>query len=360
MLKYYIHKKERSIKLNTVVLIPAYNPSEALLKLLRELSEKEQRILVVNDGSDESYTDIFKAAEQYATVLHQHPNGGKGTALKMGICYVKNNLPDCDSIVTADADGQHKVADILALSETLREKGGFVIGTRKFTGKVPFRSRFGNALTKLVFLVAAGKKCSDTQTGLRGFTRDLFDFMLNVKGNRYEYEMNVMMQTAQGGISIHEVPIETVYEDDNSSSHFHPIRDSYRIYRIIFLNSTLIRYGLSAVFCFLLDFAALALFETFIPLIAISTLLARCISSPINYLINRIFVFKSNANKAASFISYIVLAGCVILAKMALMTLLNEVLGVHYVIANISVEVVLFITNFIIQKLFIFKNKKEN
>ena len=338
MLKYYIHKKERSIKLNTVVLIPAYNPSEALLKLLRELSEKEQRILVVNDGSDESYTDIFKAAEQYATVLHQHPNGGKGTALKMGICYVKNNLPDCDSIVTADADGQHKVADILALSETLRENGGFVIGTRKFTGKVPFRSRFGNTLTKLVFLIAAGKKCSDTQTGLRGFTRDLFDFMLNVKGNRYEYEMNVMMQTAQGGISIHEVPIETVYEDDNSSSHFHPIRDSYRIYKTIFINSTLIRYGLSAVFCFLLDFAALALFETFIPLIAISALLARCISSPINYLINRIFVFKSNANKAASFISYIVLAGCVILAKMALMTLLNEVLGVHYVIANISVE----------------------
>ncbi|MBR6768747.1 MAG: bifunctional glycosyltransferase family 2/GtrA family protein [Clostridia bacterium] len=346
--------------MNTVVLIPSYNPSEALLKLLRELSEKEQRILVVNDGSDESYTDIFKEAEQYATVLHQHPNGGKGTALKAGIRYVKDHLPECNAIVTADADGQHKVADILAISETLHEKGGFVIGTRKFTGKVPFRSRFGNALTKLVFLVAAGKKCSDTQTGLRGFTRDLFDFMLNVKGNRYEYEMNVMMQTAQGGIAIHEVPIETVYENDNSSSHFHPIRDSYRIYKTIFINSTLIRYGLSAVFCFLLDFSALALFETFIPLIAISTLLARCISSPINYLINRIFVFKSNANKAASFISYIVLAGCVILAKMALMTLLNEVLGVHYVIANISVEVVLFITNFIIQKLFIFKNKKEN
>lgn len=346
--------------MNTVILIPAYKPSEALLNLLRELSEKEQRILVVNDGSDESYTNIFKEAEQYATVLHQHPNGGKGTALKAGIRYVKDNLPECNAIVTADADGQHKVADILTLSETLREKGGFVIGTRKFTGKVPFRSKFGNTLTKLVFLVSAGKKCTDTQTGLRSFSRDLFDFMLNVKGNRYEYEMNVMMQTAQGGIAIHEVPIETVYEDDNSSSHFHPIRDSYRIYKTIFINSTLIRYGLSAVFCFLLDFAALALFETFIPLIAISTLLARCISSPINYLINRIFVFKSNANKAASFISYIVLAGCVILAKMTLMTLLNEFLGVHYVIANISVEVVLFITNFIIQKLFIFKNKKEN
>lgn len=352
--------KERQIKLNTVILIPAYKPSEALLTLLCELYEKEQRILVVNDGSNESYTDIFKKAEQYATVLHQHPNAGKGAALKVGIGYVKDNMPECGAIVTADADGQHKVCDILALSQKLNETGGFVIGARKFTGKVPFRSKFGNSLTKLVFLVAAGKKCSDTQTGLRGFTRELFDFMLNVKGNRYEYEMNVLMQTAQGGIALHEVPIETVYENDNSSSHFHPIRDSYRIYKTIFFNSTLIRYGLSAVFCFLLDFAALSLFETFIPLIAISTLLARCISSPINYLINRIFVFNSNANKATSFISYILLAGCVILAKMALMTLLNEVLGVHYVIANISVEVVLFITNFIIQKLFIFQNKKTN
>ena len=329
-----------------------------MLTLLRELSDRNQTVLVVNDGSDASYNNIFKKAEEYATVIHQHPNGGKGAALKAGIRYVKENLPAYDAIVTADADGQHSISDILALSQKLSEAKGLVIGARKFTGKVPFRSRFGNALTKLVFLVAAGKKCTDTQTGLRGFSRDLFDFMLNVKGNRYEYEMNVLMQTAQNGIAIHEVPIETIYENDNSSSHFNPIKDSYRIYKTIFINSTLIRYGLSAVFCFLLDFAALALFETFIPLIAISTLLARCISSPINYLINRIFVFKSNANKAASFISYIVLAGCVILAKMALMTLLNEVLGVHYVIANISVEVVLFITNFIIQKLFIFKNKK--
>ena len=330
-----------------------------MLTLLRELSDRNQTVLVVNDGSDTSYNNIFKKAEEYATVIHQHPNGGKGAALKAGIRYVKENLPAYDAIVTADADGQHSISDILALSQKLSEAKGLVIGARKFTGKVPFRSRFGNALTKLVFLVAAGKQCTDTQTGLRGFSRDLFDFMLNVKGNRYEYEMNVLMQTAQNGIAIQEVPIATIYEDDNSSSHFHPIRDSYRIYKTIFINSTLIRYGLSAVFCFILDFAALALFETFIPLIAISTLLARCISSPINYLINRIFVFKSNANKATSFISYIVLAGCVILAKMALMTLLNEVLGVHYVIANISVEVLLFITNFIIQKLFIFKNKKE-
>ena len=344
--------------MNTVILIPAYKPSQALLTLLRKLHEQKQNVLVVNDGSDEAYDPVFKEAENYATVIHQYPNGGKGAALKIGIQYVKEHLPDCNGIITADADGQHSVPDILALSQKLGETGSFIIGARKFTGKVPFRSKFGNSLTKLVFLVAAGKKCTDTQTGLRGFSRDLFDFMLNVKGNRYEYEMNVLMQTAQGGIAIQEMPIETIYEDDNSSSHFNPIKDSYRIYKTIFINSMLIRYGLSAVFCFLLDFAALALFETFIPLIAISTLLARCISSPINYLINRVLVFQSNANKATSFISYIILAGCVILTKMALMTLLNEVLGIHYVIANISVEVLLFITNFIIQKFFIFKNKK--
>ncbi|MBQ7364918.1 MAG: GtrA family protein, partial [Clostridia bacterium] len=134
----------------------------------------------------------------------------------------------------------------------------------------------------------------------------------------------------------------------------------------------LIKYGLSAVFCFLLDFGMLSLFKSVIfpsdtvnilslalSTTVLSTFLARCISSPVNYLINRMIVFRSNANKAASFISYILLAGIVILVKMLLMWLLVDILGLFYAIANISVEVVLFISNFIIQKLFIFKSKKR-
>lgn len=348
--------------MDTVILIPAYKPTSALLETAASLSEAGCSVLVVDDGSGEAYAETFQKAASIrgVTVIHQNPNQGKGAAIKQGIRYVVQNCPACAYIVTADADGQHTTQDILALSQELHKQGGFVIGARQFEGQVPLRSRFGNSITKLVFMVAAGKKCSDTQTGLRGFSRDLFSFMQNIKGDRYEYEMNVLMQCAQGDIEIREIPIKTVYENNNEGSHFRTVVDSVRIYWIILFYSTLVRYGLSAVFCFLLDFSALSILEHFIQKpIALPTLLARCISSPINYLINRKIVFNSNANKATSFLSYLALAACVIGVKMGLMTLLVDLLGWHYALSNILIEVVVFISNFLIQKLVIFRKKKR-
>ncbi len=344
--------------LDTVILIPAYKPTEALLKTLRSLFSSGCRLLVVDDGSGEAYADLFEKAGAYATVLHQNPNRGKGAALKYGIRYAEEEIPECRYLVTADADGQHTPADILKIVAELRKEGGFVIGARKMEGKVPLRSRFGNAITRFVFLVAAGKKCTDTQTGLRGFSRELFPLMREVRGERYEYEMNVLMHCAQEGVAMREVPISTVYENNNESSHFRAVRDSFRIYKTIFLNSMLVRYGLSAVFCFLLDFAALSLFERLISLRALPTLLARCISSPVNYLINRKLVFHSNAGKAASASGYAILVICMAFVKSGLITLLYDVLGMRLVLADILVEVLLFISNFIIQKLWIFRKKK--
>ena len=121
MIEYRHTIKERQIKMNTVILIPAYKPTQAILTLLRKLNEQKQSVLVVNDGSDESYNKIFKEAENYATVIHQHPNGGKGAALKAGIRYIKDTMPDCDNIITADADGQHTVSDILSISQKLQK-----------------------------------------------------------------------------------------------------------------------------------------------------------------------------------------------------------------------------------------------
>lgn len=358
--------------MKTAVLIPAYKPTTALISLVSDLVDHKFDVVVVDDGSGDEFQSVFSKVAELTTVLSQYPNQGKGAALKNGIAYVKNEMPDCHAIITADADGQHTVPDILKIAADLEKADGFVIGARKFEGKVPFRSRFGNSITKLVFRIAAGQKCNDTQTGLRGFTRDLFDTMLRIKGNRYEYEMNVLMYTAQNGVRIREVFIETVYENNNEGSHFRPIVDSYRIYKIIFLNSFLIKYGLSAVFCFLLDFGILSLCKSVIfktdtvnlltlaiSTTVLSTLIARLISSPINYMINRMVVFRSNANKAASFLGYVLLAASVIVVKMFLMWLLVDVLHVFYALANIAVEVVLFISNFLIQKLIIFRSKKS-
>lgn len=221
--------------METIVLIPAYQPDEKLLSTLQALSERGFGLVVVDDGSGSEYDHIFIEAGKLARVIRYTTNRGKGAALKCGIRCIRKCFPDCRYLITADADGQHAPADIARLSEKLSgENRQFVIGSRQFVGEVPLRSRFGNSVTRQVYAIASGVRVQDTQTGLRGFERSLFDWLLHIPGNRYEYEMNVLMSAARDKISIDEVTIETIYENDNSSSHFDPIKDSVKIYKEIF------------------------------------------------------------------------------------------------------------------------------
>lgn len=220
--------------MDTIVLIPAYQPDRALVETAAGLREKGFRILIVDDGSGESYTEIFRAASAYGTVLRKKVNHGKGAALKSGFHYIQNKRPDCKYVITADADGQHRPEDVGRVSDFLHEFGGFVIGSRQFVGNVPARSMFGNTLTRSVFAAVSGVHVGDTQTGLRGFEVSLIPWLLSVPGERYEYEMNMLLDAAKKGVPIGEVEIQTVYEDGNASSHFDPIRDSVKIYRCIF------------------------------------------------------------------------------------------------------------------------------
>lgn len=228
---------------NILILIPAYKPSQALTELTKELSQRGFAVLCVDDGSGSDFDEIFDAASEYARIIRYSVNRGKGGALKHGMEYILSS-PDCAAIttvVTADADGQHKTDDIEKTAHTAYRRGGFVTGVRRFTGKVPLRSRFGNSLTKLVFALASGKKLSDTQTGLRAMKKSDLPFHLSIPGERYEYEMNVLFAVVKSGVVFTEVPIETVYENNNESSHFHPIRDSVRIYKAIFSSKSMVK-----------------------------------------------------------------------------------------------------------------------
>ena len=219
---------------DTVVLIPAYHPDQKLIDTLQKLSEMEFTLLVVDDGSGSAYDPIFIEAARYARVVRYANNRGKGGALKQGMRCVLKCFPGMKYLITADADGQHRPDDIQKVSHRLHQKGGFVIGSRAFVGEVPLRSRFGNTVTRGVYRMVSGVSVKDTQTGLRGFDRSLLSWLIKIPGMRYEYEMNVLMSAARDNITIDEVMIETVYENDNSSSHFRPLQDSVKIYKEIF------------------------------------------------------------------------------------------------------------------------------
>ena len=104
------------------IVIPAYQPDNKLIKLIEKIHEKSDfRILVIDDGSSSNCQNIFDKAEQYATVLRHQVNQGKGQALKTAFDYIRQQN-SYGTVVTADADGQHKIWDILRTANKASEK----------------------------------------------------------------------------------------------------------------------------------------------------------------------------------------------------------------------------------------------
>lgn len=217
------------------ILIPAYKPNMKMIELADTLLNEGYIITVVDDGSGEEFKEIFSSLNPKVKVLTHEVNKGKGRAMKTGFAYILENYPDSQGIITVDADGQHIPEDIKKVKDKMLEKKNkIVMGSRLFKGEVPLRSRFGNNITKFVFAVISGLRLEDTQTGLRGIPYSLLKEMSTLEGERYEYEMNMLMHIAKKKIPLIEVPIETVYIEDNASSHFNTIKDSAKIYKIIF------------------------------------------------------------------------------------------------------------------------------
>lgn len=200
------------------------------MPLVRKLNERFARLVVVNDGSTRGL-ETLSAVEPLVEKLLVHPvNRGKGAALKTAFDY----LGPVD-VVTADADGQHAVEDIVKVAEALKtQREGLVLGVRAFAGKVPFRSRFGNWWTRLFFFLLTGLYMRDTQTGLRGIPAPLLTRVRALEGERYEYEMVMLADAKRHAAKPVQIPIETIYLNDNAESHFSPLKDTLRIYRALF------------------------------------------------------------------------------------------------------------------------------
>ncbi len=223
--------------MDTVIMIPAYKPCDLMIGTVKELKEAGFDILIIDDGSGIEYKEVFDKVKNDATVLSYPKNHGKGYAMKYGMKKLRELFPDCRYFITADADGQHSTKDILNINKELHSGRGFILGTRTLTKNAPLRSRLGNSLSRFIFTIASGLYLSDNQTGLRGFSTEHIEWMTRVGGNRYEYEMNMLIFAVKQRIKIDTVPIEAIYIDDNSSSHFNPLLDTLRIHRRIFISS---------------------------------------------------------------------------------------------------------------------------
>ena len=339
------------------LVIPAYEPDYNLIKLIKKIHHKgDFHIIVIDDGSSSKCQIVFEQAEQYAIVLRHQVNQGKGQALKTAFTFIQA-LKIYGTVVTADADGQHKVWDVFRVAAKSSENPNqLILGARAFTGKVPLRSRFGNSLTRALFRLQTGVGVSDTQTGLRAFTTNMIPFMLKVEGQRYEYEMNMLLEASKE-YPILEVPIETVYINDNQGSHFRPIRDGLMIYKNIF------KFALTSLSSFVVDYIVYAmalLFLTAVPTslrILLANGIARVTSSIFNYSTNKKLVFKNDDSILKTGTGYCSLAVVLFILDTLLIRLFYAVFGINLLIVKIIVGTLLFTVSWMVQKRFIFKER---
>ena len=350
------------------VVIPSYEPDERFPAILKDIKEAGMGpVIVVDDGSGPEYKKYFDEAYELirdlgGVVLTHEVNKGKGRGLKTAFTYILENLPEAIGCITADSDGQHSVKCIKSCMDALeKQPDTLVLGVRDFSGEdVPFKSRAGNNITIKVCDFLCGVKVSDTQTGLRGISREFMKHLLNVEGERFEFETRMLIET-RDRCKIVEVPIETIYDSkENHQTHFNPVKDSIRIYKIFGIY--FVKYILSSVSSFVIDILLFALFckllgnDAQTPFYATAaTVMARVISAIYNYLINYKFVFTSNKSHKQSAPKYVILAIIQMCLSAAFVTgLLFVFKGAPEVAIKIPVDVVLFLLSYYAQRKYVY------
>ena len=359
---------------NISVVLPSLDPDDKLITVIDGLLETGfTDIILINDGSKPENLHYFETAAAHPEVhlLHHEVNRGKGAALKTAFHWFLENRPDAAGVVTVDGDNQHHPEDTKACSEQMMRSGKVVLGCRDFSlPHVPPRSRMGNRITCGVFKLMVGMTISDTQTGLRAIPADAVKAFTQVQGDRFEYETNMLLAMKEQCIDFEEVKIRTVYIEENKSSHFRAVRDSWRIYKLILAH--FFRYTLSSLLSSVVDTGLFVLLGILLQniyqeptLTILSAIGARIVSCLMNFYMNKFMVFRSNIKTGTAMLRYFVLAVVQMLLQAGLTSATNIALhiGSHQTflrtVVYVIIMVALYFASFIIQQRWVFAERKK-
>ena len=333
------------------VLIPAYQPDARLPRLILELhrADPSTKIVVVDDGSGQKFSDIFEAsATAGAHVISYENNRGKGYALREGFTWIRDvagDSPEC--VVTADADGQHTLNDIFRVGRRCTDTGKSVLGVREFVGHVPARSRIGNTATSALFWLATGWKLKDTQTGLRAFPVALLPELLEVQGDRYEYELRVLLHLAKFRHPVTQIPIETIYEAGNPTSHFRPLQDSARIW------APLLKFAASSGVATVIDYVLVLVLNALTGALFFPVVAARMVSASVNFAMNRRVFEATGVPLRRSALRYAALAVAVVAGSYTMLAVLTGI-GMPLWIAKIIADTTMYLVSYSAQSRYVF------
>ena len=349
------------------IVLPSLDPNEKFKGVVEELiGSGFEHIVIVNDGSDAEHLHWFEeaAAHEQCTVLTHEVNRGKGRGLKDGFAYVAEKLPEVKGVITIDGDGQHLTRDIIACGEKMLENPDkVVLGCRDFNQPgIPPRSVAGNKTTARLFRLCYGIKLSDTQTGLRAIPRRYLDAFCGIDGERFEYETNMLLNMKRMGIGFVEQCIDTVYDSEDYSSHYNAIKDSWRIFKVMF-KFLLSSLG-STVIDLLIFYLVFRIFKDQLGTWAslVSTAVARACSSFANFNANNRMVFDNHGSYRRALVRYYCLCIPQMLVSAGLVTLINQLFAnsvpIIATLIKFVVDTGLFLISYGIQREWVFSQKK--
>jgi glycosyltransferase involved in cell wall biosynthesis len=348
-------------------LIPAFNPTESLLDVVRGLKKLIAEkgiapelfpILIIDDGSTkEESLDIFKTLkkEGFKTLI-QPNNQGKGGAIKVGLTTFSSQEPDLAGVCTLDADGQHVPDDALNLVDHFIENGAcsLTLGVRSFKENMPLRSKFGNVFTQKVFRVLSGKQILDTQTGLRIIPQALFVDFIQIKSEKYDFEMEALLHATSKKFPVEQIPIQTIYEEGNPSSHFNPLGDSILIY-FVFL-----RYLAGVSLAAFLDYLGFYLLISLNKSVFFSLVVARSVSIFVYFALARKMIFQSEEKPVLKFFQFLPLAVFNVFYVNLFIGYYQSYLGGSAMLSKLVSELTFFMLNFLLQRFVIFPKVNQN
>ena len=349
------------------VILPSFNPGAEIMAVVKHaVCQGFGDVFVVNDGSSGEHSAIFDEVAKIGgcTVLRHDVNRGKGAALKTGMAYFLENRPDGLGVVTVDDDGQHRPEDVRLCAEAMASGDVFVLGSRDFKKpSVPAKSRIGNLLSAKLFKVWVGLDVSDSQTGLRAVPRKYVDTLLDVPGDRFEYETNMLIAAKKERFDMTEIPIDTVYVEGNKGTRFRAMTDSFAVVL------QLVKYAQGSLASSFIDLASFYAFLNLLswhPLsgnwnvIFLSTVLARVLSSVFNFFFNKNIVFRHKGKgtvKAA--LRYYALCGASMALSGSIVALSSYILlagtARFVTLVKVVVDSVLFFMNYHVQRKWVFK-----
>ena len=344
---------------DTVVLIPLSAPSESLPTYIASFTDEGYRVLLVCDGCE---PDNISALGRGCTVVRYAVKQGIGRAIKFGINYILEKMPDCRAAVIADVERVYDAADVkLCVAQALEHTDKLILGARQMSKRLTFKARFVNSAMRFLLKLLCGISVTDTRTRLRAFSRKLMAELISIRGENDDFLLNMLLYAKRKQIPIESVAVATEYTPPQKRPFIQGLGEIARIFLVF------IKFMMTSLSSFVVDWLAFTLFiwvfKDLVPnppqyYILYSTVLSRVISACLNFSLNKFAVFRKEGKPVKTFLKYATLCVVQLLVSSTLVTLVYDSLfagAVSESIIKIFVDAALFFVSFQIQREWVFK-----